>query len=490
MLLPIGQENATVRRQPWVSYGLIAFNVLVFLVMAVAFDEDTYMRQLGAKGGDIEEYLAQHPYLDPPEDLARYLDEELLEQLRTAKQQYQAEGAMPPPQTIESEQSRLQALVGELLAIRNRLPYRRLGFIPARGGVVTALTSMFVHAGLFHLLGNMLFFFLSGPFVEDVFGRPLFAALYLLSGCAGTAIHALRFSASDIPTVGASGAIAGVMGAFLVRLGASRIQFLYMPFFPFFWRVRFTFFMPAFVVLPLWFGEQVWYAHASSGESGIGWWAHIGGFLFGAAAAGSIRLLAVEERFIHPAIEKQISLVQHPALEAALEARTRGDWETAREEVGKVLAAEPGNIDAWIESYEIALGARDLAEAGKSAARLLELHAKHGERDLALHLIRDAQERGGEGLAPRFHMAAGAFLEKDGDARSALELYERVVREAPADPAALRALFRRGEILAKGGDVKGAREAFDRARRHPGWNEQMKEAVNRTLAAAEGKRPA
>src|SRR4029077_7656196 len=114
--------------------------------------------------------------------------------------------------------------------------------------------------------------------------------LYLFSGLAGTLAHALKYPTSDIPTIGASGAIAGVMGAFLIRLGTSRIRFLYMPFFPFLWRIRFTFFMPAFVVLPLWLGEKVFYAHNAGEQSGVGWWAHIRGFLFGAAVAGAVRL--------------------------------------------------------------------------------------------------------------------------------------------------------------------------------------------------------
>lgn len=481
MLLPIGQENATVRRQPLVSYGLIAFNVLVFLVMGLAGGERAGIGELAAKAGEVDRYLSEHPYLEPPPALVPYLEEDDLQQLREARQQYAGAGRLPAPELLELEQSRLEALVRELQLARDRLPVRRLGFIPSRGGPATALSSLFVHGGLFHLLGNMLFFFLSGPFVEDVFGRPIFAALYLLSGGAGTLAHALKFPQSDVPLVGASGAIAGVMGAFLVRLGTSRIRFLYMPFFPFLWRVRFTFFMPAFVVLPLWFTEQVWYAHRAGAESGIGFWAHIGGFLFGAAAAAVVRFFAIEERIVHPAIEKQVSIVQHPGLEAALEARTKGDWDTARREIRSVLAAEPGNVDGWIEAWEIALGAGDPAEVARSAVRVLELHLQHGEKDLAHYHVRDALERAGARLPPRFLMAAAGFLEREGDARSALDLYQRVAGEAPADPAALRALFRRGEILAKGGDLRAAREAFERARSHPGWSEQMQAAAERAL---------
>ena len=86
-----------------------------------------------------------------------------------------------------------------------------------------------MHAGWLHLIGNMLFLFLSGPFVEDLYGRPLFAALYLAPAVAGAGAFAAGASHSATTLVGASGAIAGVMAAFLVRLGGRRIEFLVVP---------------------------------------------------------------------------------------------------------------------------------------------------------------------------------------------------------------------------------------------------------------------
>ncbi len=486
VLIPIGKEDTEVRRQPWVSYALIAANFLVFFGMSVAFDEDGYLREMSQKWELVGEYLAEHPYLEPPPEIATRLDEDFARALEAARLEYQQAGQIPDDAAVSAEQTQLQALVDDAMALRKLSPYQRFGYMPSRGGGLSLVSSMFIHGAWFHLLGNMLFFFLSGPFIEDLFGRPLFAILYLVSGAAAVFAHAVHYPTSDVPLIGASGAIAGVMGAFLVRLGPSRIKFLYMPFFPFFWQLRFTFFLPAFVVLPLWFGEQLFYAHTAGSESGVGWWAHIGGFVFGLVAAGAIRLFGIEDHFIHPSIEKQIAIQQHPGLEAALDARTRGEWQRARIEIRKVLAAEPTNLDAWSESYEIALGAEDTAEAGRSATRLLELYVNRGERELALQLIGDVKERVAEAAPARFLLSAAGFLEKDGDARTALDLYERLEKSFPTDPAALRALFRRGEILRKGGDSRGARDAYDRARQHPGFNDQMKQLVERALAELGG----
>ena len=125
----------------------------------------------------------------------------------------------------------------------------------------------------------------SGPFVEDVFGRPLFALLYFGGGLASTLVQASRDADSVIPQVGASGAIATVMGAYLVRFATSKIQFLFIPFwFRPMWTFRFW--LPAFVVLPIWFAQQL-LGLGKEVESGVGFSAHVAGFVAGLAFAGS-----------------------------------------------------------------------------------------------------------------------------------------------------------------------------------------------------------
>jgi len=96
---------------------------------------------------------------------------------------------------------------------------------PARFSTATPFTSIFLHGGWLHLVGNMLFLLLCGPYVEDVYGRLLFAALFFGSGIAGDAATRSVEPGSFVPSYGASGAIAGVMGAFLVRFTTRRLRF-------------------------------------------------------------------------------------------------------------------------------------------------------------------------------------------------------------------------------------------------------------------------
>jgi len=152
-------------------------------------------------------------------------------------------------------------------------------------GLVTGLLSMFLHGGWAHFLGNMLFLWIFGDNVEDRLGHLRFVVFYLATGYAATFAHALAASASLVPAIGASGAISGVLGAYLLLYPRARIVTL----------VFFVFFIqlvevPALVYLPLWFLIQFFSGVASLAASasnvqagGVAWFAHIGGFVAGVA---------------------------------------------------------------------------------------------------------------------------------------------------------------------------------------------------------------
>ena len=476
LLIPIAQEDNTVRRTPWVSFALIAINFAVFLLLnLVGGDEREFRRGVSA----FIEYLGAHPYLEPPPEMVDLLGEGFDEALEGVRAEWRERGGIVDPVAAAAEQERLNALAQQALDALHATSAFRFGYIPAAPRLPSAVSSMFMHAGWFHVLGNMLFLFLTGPFIEDRYGRPLFAVLYLLSGLAALLAHAAHQPESTVPLVGASGAIAGVMGAFLIRLRAARIRFLFMPIPPL-WMLRTQIVLPAFVVLPLWMAEQLWYAHTQP-QAGVAWWAHIGGFTFGLVVAVALKLFGVEENWIHPAIESEIGITQNPGLQRAMDARLAGDFAAARRELRPVLVAEPENPDAWRESYEVALEARDPSEVARAGERLLALYARARETELAAEVVHDPRLRDAGALPARFHLAVGAFLEKAGDGRSALEHYATVVDRAPADPSSLRALVRRAEILKQGGDRKGAREAYTQARSHPACTDPWPALIDKGL---------
>jgi len=153
-----------------------------------------------------------------------------------------------------------------------------IGFLDA---TVPFLTSMFLHAGWLHLLGNMWFLWIFGDNVEDHLGHLRFLLFYLLCGLVAAIVHLVFNLHSTIPTVGASGAIAGVLGAYLLLFPGARILTLVPVFFV--WLME----LPAYVILLYWFVLQLLQGTATLGASaaggGVAWWAHVGGFLAGLA---------------------------------------------------------------------------------------------------------------------------------------------------------------------------------------------------------------
>lgn len=180
--------------------------------------------------------------------------------------------------------------------------YEHLWLIPRDSTWYTYLTSMFVHAGFFHLLGNMLYLFLFGCCVEDIIGRWRFTVLYLLGGfaaelayIAGTPEH----FASEIPMGGASGAISTCMGAYLLLRAKVHIDFRYFAFI--FFRVfSGEFSLAAWVVVSFWFLKDVAFAvlsyYAEDSGGGVAFGAHVGGFVAGLGLIGLHKLFSPEQK--------------------------------------------------------------------------------------------------------------------------------------------------------------------------------------------------
>jgi rhomboid family protein len=149
---------------------------------------------------------------------------------------------------------------------------------------ITVFTSMFLHGSFLHIFGNMLFLAIFGPNVEDAMSRPRYLAFYLLGGVIALAAQVAAGPDSTGPTLGASGAIAAVLGGYILLYPRARVITLVFLIF-FFTIVE----LPATVLLGLWFLEQLWFglsglATPLGGGEGVAYFAHIGGFLFGLLA--------------------------------------------------------------------------------------------------------------------------------------------------------------------------------------------------------------
>jgi membrane associated rhomboid family serine protease len=250
VVIPVYDVNP-VRRTPWVTYALIAINIGVFLVTpAIGLS--------GVGGTDLGELCQQEAF-------------------------FQHYGAVPD-ELIGSDRPAL-------------VPTGDVGVGPSGPGCIVApptydkhpilsvLTAMFLHGGWLHLLGNMLFLWVFGNNVEDRMGHLRYLGFYLLAGYAAAYGFALVNAESTVPLVGASGAIAGVLGAYIVLYPKARVWSL-VPFLLFL-PLR----LPAWLVLGVWFLLQWFYTSQLevSGGDTVAYLAHVVGFLFGVILALPLR---------------------------------------------------------------------------------------------------------------------------------------------------------------------------------------------------------
>lgn len=170
------------------------------------------------------------------------------------------------------------------------------GVVPERLQITSLFTSMFLHGGWMHVIGNMWFLWIYGDNVEDVMGHGRYLLFYFVCGIAAGLLHVAFNPDSPLPTVGASGAIAGVMGAYLIKFPHSRILTL-VPIFLFFTTIE----IPAVIILGYWFLIQavsgfgsIGFSHLS--QQGVAWFAHVGGFVAGMIL---VKMLAGRQRFSH-----------------------------------------------------------------------------------------------------------------------------------------------------------------------------------------------
>jgi len=180
----------------------------------------------------------------------------------------------------------------------------KFGFIPLRFHhpdlygythaevAMTLVSSLFLHGGFVHLIGNMIYLWVFGDAVEDAFGHVRYFIFYIAAGVIGSLTHAQIFPGSPIASIGASGCIAGVLGAFLVLSPGARIVTL----FPLvvYWamaEIRAALFLPVWFVMQFFNGfASLAAARGTTEVAGVAWWAHIGGFVFGALVAAGFRI--------------------------------------------------------------------------------------------------------------------------------------------------------------------------------------------------------
>jgi len=364
LLLPVRVEDAEVDRVPAISVAIAAACAVTFVITWILPANPDGMRAEGFR--EIVRYYEDHPYLElQPRFLYDYLSPHARASLEEMREE---QPVTVDTATLTVEQRHLDSLVEGFEAEAESSLLRRLGLVPARGLLQPGwLTHMFLHFGWMHILGNLFFFYLVGPLLEDLWGRKFFAGFYLAGGFAAAIAHFALDPRSAVVMAGASGAIAACMGAFSYRCASRRIRMWYL----IFWIRSGTFLIPAWVWGGFWFAGEV-FSMVTQSSGGVAVMAHIGGFLFGFCAAVALEKSGYEQRALAPAVQRKTTWTQHVGTDAARRALDRGDSRAAADAYRTVVKDRPMDREA-------AVGLSRIEQDPRAAVVLLHALASKGE---------------------------------------------------------------------------------------------------------------
>lgn len=365
MIFPVSHERMTARRWPIVTTIIFLVCLAVQALLSVRDRTATHPDD-GAAGQAVVEYFASHPYLDVKPGAVPGIDEE------TVRLAHSLAGAVegPDDDTRAEEQRELDRLIATATreAVDTDDPYRRFGYVPASPSWTALVTSQFIHGGWMHLFGNMWFLFICGMTLEDRWGRVVFPLFYLASGAVAALAHGLVHPHDTAPLVGASGAIAGCMGAFAVAFARTRVRFLFLLTF----RPR-TFSAPAFVVLPFWAVFELAWGWITPGD-GTAHMAHVGGFAFGLVAALALHWTGMDRK-LDDRVERAAVLGDDPRIDEARRLVKVGDAKVALAMLEGLALEKPGSAHVQEAIAEAARAVGDDAREQKASARARTLRA-------------------------------------------------------------------------------------------------------------------
>ncbi len=394
ILLPIGHDRQVTRQLPLVTIFLIALNICFFIL--TSWQDAQQIVSLESSLKNLLKFEMEHPRIKPDQaaldrkhQLPQYFVEELsvqvkAEQIKQSSHSFNDSRINLRPDEIELLQKEMGRLASSFVGSYDDYWGFQYAFIPAfhKSSWLNYFSSMFLHGGLMHLFGNMLFLFLAGIAIEDAWGKLFFLSFYLVSGVVATATHAFTAPDSKTQLVGASGAIAGLMGAFMVRYFRAKIKFFYLLII-----YPGTFRAPAFLMLPVWIALELKdsYSIQTMDSGGVAFWSHIGGFFFGAVVATIIRYSWLEKLLTPKKSRKAVSFGTGNALVEAKEHLVLGENDEAIRKLKQRVAAVPNDFEALLALAEThgKLGQRE-AEV-RTYHRLINQHLRVQQMEQSLN---------------------------------------------------------------------------------------------------------
>lgn len=445
--IPIGHQSLQSRRLPLITIALIIINLAAFLLT-----RDTLAREspeLPEVRTHIRLLAATHPELNLP-PTGRELINDIQKREPSAwalaksptRDLYDAWDARmrmsEDPEWLQQEMDRLCARYDRL---KETSVLERWAFVPAHPTWYSYVTANFLHGGWIHIIGNMWLLWLAGIVLEDAWGRALYLMVYLVGGAVALQAQALFEAGSNIPTIGASGAVAALMGAFLIRFPTIEIDLL--------WLVGLRFYRlsaAAYWLLPLWLLMELFYGWLSGSSDGVAHMAHVGGFIFGGLAALAIKFSKLEN-VINRGIEAEIDPTYDSHLDAIQDLIAEGKTDDALFELKQFFEDHKGNERALLMTQEIYWRQHNVPEYGRVTQELCGIHLAQRDTTAAIKDYEDLVAHGGGLPTAEMWLKLCAALEEKQEFERAAGEYQELAEAYPKERHSLTALMAAARLV-------------------------------------------
>ena len=446
MLIPIRHESMRGRRWPAITFALIGLNILIFLITHGPIEDQAPQRS------EVRVHLillaAMHPELKTSGPGTEFVDalkqsagdgwDQLAAPSRRAEDPWDAQiRQVQDPTELQQE---MDNLCQEFGTVEQTSILEKYAYVPAHPRLLSYVTANFLHGGWIHLIGNMWFLWLAGFILEDTWGRLIYPIFYLVTGAAALQFYGWCAHGSFTPLIGASGAVAALMGAFLVRFPKMKIE---MMFFTIFYRRRFK--AAAYWLLPLWLAMEFFYGSAFGTSSPVAHWAHVGGFLFGMAGAFALQQSGLEQK-ANEAIESKLSWSGDPEVVRASEAMEQNKLDEAASVLQKHVAANPNSVDALNLLQQAQWRRSDMPAYRQVTIQLCQAYLKNQDVDAAWRAFEEYHNAGGDKMPAATWLEIIRAIESQQHFDRAVSEYERLAENYPTEKQSLLASLAAGRL--------------------------------------------
>ena len=482
------------RRWPYVTLAIVGLNILVFLLT------HGVLQQEGAQFAEIQSRTVRLAATHPATPAMTAAQQRLIGSFQHGQPQEweklssTARGPVDAWET-ESREWDSDRVTQEMIALGQQLNAferdsltARFSLYPPRLTMMSYLTASFLHRSWSHLIFNLLFIWLAGAVLEEVWGWQILLGFYVLASAAAVWSYTIVYPDTAIPLMGASGSLAAVMGVLLIRFPKTRMMRGTA-----LWSVRprlMRFSSPVYVLFPVWVVAEMAAASLISETGSLGYWAQGGAFAFGIVVGLAMRLTGIDKH-LEEVSEAEEGWTADPHIVKAGEYLEKGRLDFAIAEVNAQIAEKPASVEAHEMLVSLHLQKKDILGYLKALEARCDLRIKMHNPEAAWQDYLDYGNAGGRKMPADTWLELCRIAEGQESWERAVSEYQQLADFWPASRASIVALIAAGRLNAQHGRADEAKRFYVAAQTstvpHADWDETIRKGLEKVTAPAKTK---